>query len=98
MFVANTTPSGSTLSTPVLPIFELSNTQPSVGAATQTEQDSLSLTIVFGVLGLLAAVVGVSIAILQLRHMLRQEKTEEVYELACKSKTRAVVDQYANCP
>lgn len=82
------------MSTPTLPVFELSNTQPSPGTATHTEGDSLSLTIVFGVLGLLVAGVGISIAVLQLRHMLRRGETIEIYELACKTKTRAVVDRY----
>ena len=84
------------MSTPTLPVFELSSTQPSVGAATHPEEDSLSLMIVFGVLGLLVAVVGISIAVLQLRHMLRRGKTVEIYELACKTKACPVVEQYTD--
>jgi hypothetical protein len=67
--------------------FELSNTKPSAGAAPHTDADSLSLTIVFGVLGLLVAVVGISIAVLQLRHTLRRAKTIEIFELACRAET-----------
>ena len=61
-----------------------------------TEEDSLSLTIVFGVLGLLVAVVGISIAVLQLRHMLRRTKTVEIFELPCKTKALPIVEQYTD--
>ena len=96
MFIANTTSPGSTLSAPTLPVFELSNTKTSAGAVSHTEEDSLRLTIVFGVLGLLVAIVGISIAVLKLRHMLRRTKTVEIFELACKSKMCPVVEQYTD--
>jgi len=96
MFIANTTPAGSMMSTPTLLIFDPSNEQPSPGTATHTEGDSLSLTIVFGVLGLLVAVVGICIAVLQLRHMLRRTKTVEIFELPCKTKACPVVEQYTD--
>jgi len=84
------------MSKPTLLIFDLSNEQPSPGTATHTEGDSLSLTIVFGVLGLLVAVVGICIAVLQLRHMLRRTKTVEIFELPCKTKVCPVVEQYTD--
>ena len=61
-----------------------------------TEENSLSLTIVFGVLGLLVAGVGISIAVLQLRHMLRRTKAVEIFELPCKSKMCPFVKQYTD--
>jgi len=93
MFIANTTSPVSTSSAPTLPVFELSNTKASAGAVSHIEEDPLSLTIVFGVLGLLVAGVGISIAVLQLRHMLRRTKTVEIFELPCKSKMCPVVKQ-----
>jgi hypothetical protein len=96
MFIANTTSGGTTMSTPTLPTFELSNTKPSAGAASHTDADSLSLTIVFGVLGLLVAVVGISIAVLQFRHTLRRAKTIEIFELACRAETLPVVERYTD--
>ena len=81
------------MSTPAPPILELLNTKPSAASKPYTEEDSPSLTIVFGVLGLLVAIVGISIAVLQLRHMLRRTKTVEIFELPCKTKTCPVVEQ-----
>jgi hypothetical protein len=79
--------------TPTPLIFELSNTEPFAGATSNTEEaDSLNLTVVFGVLGLLVAIVGISITLLQLRHMSRRAKTVEIFELACKTKTYAVIE------
>jgi hypothetical protein len=41
-----------------------------------------SQTIAFGVLGLLVAIIGVAIALLQLRHMQQRKRLLEVFELA----------------
>jgi len=51
---------------------------------------------VFGVLGLLVAVVGISIAVLQLRHMLRRTKTVDIFELPCENKVCLVIEQYTD--
>jgi len=96
MFIANTTSPGSISSAPTVLVFELSNTKSSAGAVSHTEEDSLSLTIVFGVLGLLVAIVSISIAVLQLRHMLRRTKTVEIFELPCKTKACPIVEQYTD--
>jgi hypothetical protein len=53
---------------------------PTVAAATDTS-DSRELTITFGVLGVVVALMSVAVALLQVRHM-RRRKFHEVFELA----------------
>ena len=50
-------------------------------APTKVVPDSSTSAIIFGVLGLLLAVVGISIALLQLRHMARRRTKLEIFEL-----------------
>ena len=50
----------------------------------QGQVDPGDQSIVFGSLGLLFAIVGILIAVLQLLHMSRRARTIEIFELACK--------------
>jgi hypothetical protein len=62
------------------PITQTPSPLPTVAAATDTS-DSRELTITFGVLGVVMAIMGVAVALLQVRHM-RRRKFHEVFELA----------------
>ncbi|KAF1839144.1 hypothetical protein BDW02DRAFT_564128 [Decorospora gaudefroyi] len=50
-------------------------------APTIIVSDSSNLTVIFGVFGLLVAVIGIAIGVLQLRHMTRRRMKLEVFEL-----------------
>lgn len=51
-------------------------------APTFVYADSPNMTILFGVLGLGVAIIGIGVALLQLRHMARRKMDFEIYELA----------------
>ena len=48
--------------------------------------ESFGATISFGVLSLVVALIGIAVAVLQLRRMSRRVQTAQVFELACKNK------------
>jgi hypothetical protein len=79
--------------TPVAPSTSITSNPATILASLTTSipsptdrPDPIGLTVVFGILGLLVGVIGVSIAVLQLRRMSRRAKVFQVFELACKTK------------
>jgi hypothetical protein len=66
---------------PTLTPATASHTPPNTTILPMSSNDA-SQTIAFGVLGLLVAIIGVAIALLQLRHMQRRKRLLEVFELA----------------
>lgn len=58
---------------------------PTIGSGFTREiirSDDTNITVVFGVLGVVVAFIGIGLAALQLRHMRQKRKTYELYELA----------------
>jgi hypothetical protein len=48
----------------------------------QDSPEPFNQTVVFGILGLLVAIIGIAVAALQLRHMQRRRRVLDIFELA----------------
>jgi hypothetical protein len=48
----------------------------------QDSPEPFKQTVVFGILGLLVAIIGIAVAALQLRHMQRRRRVLDIFELA----------------